>query len=151
VWYTGPACTLSWNRSGKSALKKEQCEQFESNDSENQVTDKGGGAEHSPQKRRKDGTLVGYSGGAAPRREQYCIFAQCRILKPLEENFDKEWICNQRPLLGKSSLAVTWSYQQTRTQQWSDCWKRCFLRGSCRDVISSTSYELELVEGWLLS
>jgi hypothetical protein len=52
----GPAGTLSGNRSGRTALRREQCEQLESNLPENRATGKEGKADHryhkhSPRKR----------------------------------------------------------------------------------------------------
>jgi hypothetical protein len=49
------------------------------------------------------------------------------------------WSQQRRPLLRNGSVAITWSPQQTQTQQWSNCGRRCFLRGPCRDVICRTT------------
>jgi hypothetical protein len=77
-----PAGTLSGNRSGRAALRGEQWESLESNNSENRATKKEDGADHrrhkhSPRKTGNDGTLVGYSGQIALWKKQCGMWTRC--------------------------------------------------------------------------
>jgi hypothetical protein len=69
---SGPARTLSGNRPGRAALRREQREDWESHRRENRATGKEGETDHrrhlhSPRKSRNDGMPVGYSGQTALR------------------------------------------------------------------------------------
>jgi hypothetical protein len=71
----GPTGTLSRNRSGLAALRREQREQLESNQHEKRATGKEGEADHkghkySPRKRRNGGTPVGNSGRIVLREQR---------------------------------------------------------------------------------
>jgi hypothetical protein len=55
---------LSGNHLGQEALRREQCEQLESNHLKNRATGKEGDANHSPWKGRNGGTPVGYLSGS---------------------------------------------------------------------------------------
>jgi hypothetical protein len=74
----------------------------------------------------------------------------------------KPWLCKQRPLLGNAcnlharnnrttvlcNPFLSNGYVNTSLQQWSYCWKRCFLFDPCKVVIRKTTGAIQLVEGW---
>jgi hypothetical protein len=86
--------------------------------------------------------------GEAVTKCSYKLIVACllkaRIVKPAETDVAREWLCKQRLLLGNGSVVITWSLQQTGTQQWSNCGKQCFLRGPCQccKMQSSCHYKL---------
>jgi hypothetical protein len=55
----------------------------------------------------------------------------------------KIWLCKQPLLLDNGWVAITWSPQQTRTQQRSNGGTRCFLRGPSRDKQDQLSSEFQ--------
>jgi hypothetical protein len=88
-----------------------------------------------------------------PNYNVSCLL-KARAVKQADATIANEWLY-RRPLLGNSSVAVTWWPQKTPTQQCKSCWKWCFLSGPCRVYIMRTShYEREntiasrLEAGW---